>query len=152
RGWPWPYSRSIRTNDPGSGMPGAWVTTGFSWAALVADVALLLIALAVAGLFLRRRYRRLGRLLRFSLGEMLILVTIAAIACGWVSLRYRQWWLERQTLASFRTGTFNTHEEYRGPEWLRRFVPVDRLGIFNRAVEVSVSDPWTDDTTIASLV
>jgi hypothetical protein len=152
RGWPWPYSRSIKSNSSEFGTPGAWMRTDFSWAALVADVAVLLIALAVAGLLLRRRYRRVGRLLQFSLGEMLLLVTIAAVACGWVSLQYRQWQRERQTIASFPAGTFNTHEEYRGPEWLRRVLPVERLTIFNRAVEVSANDPWADETTIASLV
>lgn len=152
RGWPWPYSRSVKTNSSEYGTPGVWVSTDFSWPALIADVALLLIALAVAGVLLRRRHRRLGRLLRFSLGEMLILVTITAVACSWVSLRYQQWRLERQTFASSPVSTFNTHGEYRGPEWLRRIVPGDRLTVFNRAVDVSVNNPWTDKTTIASLV
>jgi hypothetical protein len=152
RGWPWTYSRSVRTNSSEFGTPGAWISTDFTWAALVADVALLLIALTVTGLLLRRRYRRVGRLLRFSLGEMLILVTIAAIACAWVSLRYRQRQLERQTFASFSAGTFGTREEYRGPEWLRRIVPGGWLTVFYRSVEVSLNDDLTDKTTIASLV
>ena len=152
RGWPWPFSRSVKARDPESGMPGAWVSTDFSWAVLVADVALLLIALTFAGLFLHRRYRRLGRLLRFSLAEMMILITVAAIACGWLSLRYRQRQLERRTFASFPVGTFNVHEEFRGPEWLRRLLPDENLTIFNRAVEVSVNCALTDETTIASLV
>src|SRR5262249_54914919 len=65
---------------------------------------------------------------------------------------YRQWRLERRTLAGIPYGTFSAREEYRGPEWLRRIVPGEKLTIFNRAVEVSVNDAWTDETTIASLV
>jgi hypothetical protein len=152
RGWPWPYSRSVRTNDPGSGMPGAWTPTDFSWPSLIADVVLLSTALALVGLLLHRRYRRLGRLLRFSLGEMLVLVTMAALACGWVSTQYGQRQLERQTLAAFASGKFGAHEEYRGPDWLRRIVPSNKLTFLHRAVEVSINDAWTDKTTIASLV
>jgi hypothetical protein len=103
-------------------------------------------------LLLRRRFRRLGRLLQFSIGEMLALVTIAAIACGWASLRYRQWHLEQQTFANFPDTLFDTRAEYRGPEWLRRIVPADRLTIFNRITEVTIDDSRPADESATLLI
>jgi hypothetical protein len=152
RGWPWPYSRSAKGTNPETSITTNWQPVSFSYALLLADVAALLAMLAAVSLFLRRRVRRHGRLWQFSLAEMLALFAVAAVACGWASLQYRQWQREQHVLAHLSDELCETRAEYRGPEWIRRLWPADRLLVFIRVVEVTVTDTRPIDESAASLV
>jgi Leucine-rich repeat (LRR) protein len=132
QGWPWAYGMSLIANNTKTGQD-EWVMAEFNGWILAADVGVLLLALvALAWLTLRHYHRRSGWL-AFSMREMLVATTLVAVAIGWWASHYRSWKREQERLVQFNSA----EKEYRGPEWLLRFVSASSLPMFQRAVSAS---------------
>ena len=122
RGWPLVFSRTV---NQGSGL----VTVSehhFSLWALLADLSIAVAVIGLAVLWLYRRFNR-PRPWRVSVRSLLIAVTLIAVALGWLMASYRSWQREQAALEKI-APTFSEYafqEEYRGPQWLRRFVSWD---------------------------
>jgi hypothetical protein len=141
RGWPWVFAASFQQGGLGPTQPRQLIF--FNGWYLVADLAVLLTAVATIGWFPIRYYYRHGQsLLQFSLRSLLLLVTILAGGMAWLANEHSQWKREQRQLTKLlEKNDPAMHFEveasaYCGPEWLRHLWPNDDLTIFYRAVGI----------------
>jgi hypothetical protein len=135
RGWPWVFQIY---QEPIPGASTFAKDDSFSYFILLADALFLATAVTIIGLLLIWRRKRTGRLFRFSLRELLLLMAIAAIPCGWWAYHLRQQRLElaiasrwEDTLTLYSAGSS-------APGWLRRLTGHDWESVFDHARTVSV--------------
>jgi hypothetical protein len=116
RGWPWVYERT-------------W--SPFSFGLLLADIAVLLSAMAAVGMLLIWCVKRRVQWWQFSLRALFLSVAVVAIGFAWLNYQRSQWQQEQQLAAHLKLVLIPLgDEEYFGPEWLRRFLSDDQLTIF----------------------
>jgi hypothetical protein len=139
RGWPWVYETQWRNPGYVSLVTPRRTNIEFSAALLCADLACLASIVAAAAFMLAIHYRHSGRWVRFTLRELLLLVTIVAVAAGW--LQYNRAGRAREQTAIAKiggSGAASPRIEYVGPGWLRRLVSERSLTPFHRITQVTI--------------
>ena len=144
-GWPWVFKRVYYNYVARKQI------TAVSWFVLLADVAVMVAAVATAAVSLARRYRRRVHWFQFSLRGLLALIAVFAMAFAWLISHYRLYKVEEQL-----SHTKNDHDEgeYVGPEWLKRLWPsdVDDLSLFNHFTSLRYIANATDDPSTVEYV
>jgi hypothetical protein len=128
RGWPWVFqinhdhSRALAVPDD-----------FFSIFILLADLVFLLAVIGTLALLLAWRRKRTGRLFRFSLRELLVLIAAAAIPCAWWASHLRQQRVELAIESRWEGTLWLQPASYSAPGWLRRLTDHPWTELFERA-------------------
>ncbi len=138
--WPWVFWETKNLIEWGTDWGKRLL---FSWWLLAADAAVLIMALAAVAAGLVWHRRRRGRWLRFSLRELLVLVTLAAIAPAWWAQENVRSQKEHQIIEELNSMGVYCQINYAGPDWLRRLYPAvfNELVFSHRATWVDVNTP-----------
>jgi hypothetical protein len=143
QGWPWVF-REFRTLDKSASpvQPAPLASPmALSPSLLLADVALLAAVIGSFGLLLLWQQKRSGTLRQFSLRGMLLLVAIAAVACGWWASHAQLKRREQQFKNAWCSSPYGSRTEYCGPEWAKRLVPARFQDVFHHVVDLEYSFP-----------
>lgn len=115
--------------------------------ALAADIATgLLVSFLILAAFEFRRRRQ--SLLRFSLPDLFIAMTMVAAGLSWWTYHQNQGQQEQRVIEVLRGGQGLIYVENIAPTWLARLVGRERLQLFDRVTTVRWSSNVDDDTVV----
>jgi hypothetical protein len=118
-----------------------------SWS-LLADLFILLFAVAACIFVVVRHRRRRGAWFQFSLFELLAFFTIFGAVAGWCAHESIVYKRQLQAIAKLETKLgLSTEVAYCGPEWMRRLWPEDDLRIFQRPISIAADAAAPEDST-----
>lgn len=129
-GWPWEFARLEKSRGVGGGM--------FSAVVMLADIAILLVAVGVAAGLLFIWYRRSSGRWQVSIRGILVTTLIAGLAVAWAMQHGKPWERQQRSLKAWKAkGIELTNFVDEPPEWARRLLPASMMDLFRRGTSLN---------------